>query len=243
MELYNSIIEQVPGLCGSTPVKRYAYDPARAWPDSGEFELVMLRDAAFELGGGSRSAVNFTCVTTSPKLIDKDEILVCGPDLGELKADADYARITLLRVGDIESDDENDTESAFRAIQDMDFVKYHVFPRGYMIRTSSESSREQVRISKEALRGGVSFERVGDDFIRQYKKNPSILNVRMLFITAPGADHARAKRLAKNVKDITLSLTKILEGMPTDCGSCQLKPICDEVEGLKELHFGKEKGK
>ena len=26
--------------------------------------------------------------------------------------------------------------------------------------------------------------------------------------------------------------------MPTDCGSCSLKPICDEVEGMKELHFG-----
>lgn len=25
-----------------------------------------------------------------------------------------------------------------------------------------------------------------------------------------------------------------------DCGSCALKSICDEVEGMKELHFGKE---
>jgi len=241
MELYNSIIEQAGRLGGAAAPKRYAYDSARAWPDTGEFELVMLRDAAFELGGGSRSAVNFTCVTTSPKLIDRDEILVYGPELGEIHGDVDYARITLLRVGDIESDDEDDTEQAFRAIQDMDFVKYHVFPKGYMIRTSSESSREQVRISREAVRGGVSFERIGDDFIRQYKKNASILNVRMIFITAPDADYETAKKLAKNTKDITMSLTKILEGMPTDCGSCQLKPICDEVEGMKELHFGKEK--
>ena len=79
------------------------------------------------------------------------------------------------------------------------------------------------------------------DFIRQYKKNPNILNVRMIFITAPDADYAQAKKLAKNTRDITMSLTKILEGMPTDCGSCSLKPICDEVEGMKELHFGKEK--
>ena len=241
MELYNPIIEKAGLLAGAAEPRRYAYDPARAWPDTGEFELVMLRDAAYELGGGNKSAVNFTCVTTSPKLVDRDEILVYGPDLGELRGDSDYARITLLRVGDIESDDETDTEQAFRAIQDMDFVKYHVFPKGFMIRTSSESSREQVRLSKEAVRGGVSFERIGADFIRQYKRNSNILNVRMIFITAPDADYAGARKLAKNVKDITLSLTKILEGMPTDCGSCQLKPICDEVEGMKELHFGKEK--
>jgi hypothetical protein len=28
-----------------------------------------------------------------------------------------------------------------------------------------------------------------------------------------------------------------------DCASCKLKPICDEVEGLRELHMKKEKEK
>ena len=45
-------------------------------------------------------------------------------------------------------------------------------------------------------------------------------------------------RKPKTVRDITMSLSKILEGMPTDCGSCNLKPICGEVEGMRELHFG-----
>ena len=190
MELYNPIIREVEALAGASTPKRYAYDPAEAWEDTGAFELVMLRDAAF--------------------------------------------------VGDIESDDEDDTEQAFRAIQDMDFVKYHVFPKGYMIRTSSESSREQVRISREAVQKGMTFRRIGADFIRQYKQNRNILAVKLLFITAPEADYAALTRDAKTVKDITMSLTKILEGMPTDCGSCNLKAICDEVEGMRELHFGKE---
>ena len=242
MELFNPIIRTVEEEhVGSSVPRRYDYAPERAWEDTGEFELVMLRDAAYELGGDNKPAVNFTCVTTSPELVAKDEIVVYGPDLGQLKAAAPYARITLLRVGDIESDDVEDTEQAFRAIQDMDFVKYHVFPKGYMIRTSSESNREQVRISRQALRQGISFERVGDDFIRQYKQNPNILAVKMIFITAPDADYAALVKQGKNVHDITMSLSKILEGMPTDCGSCNLKAICDEVEGMKELHFGKEK--
>lgn len=241
MELYNSIIRKVEELVGSSAPRRCAYDPARAWEDAGSFELVMLRDAAYELGGSDKSAVNFTCVTTSPKLVERDEILVYGPDLPELKGDSPYARIALLRVGDIESDDEDDTEQAFRAIQDMDFVKYRVFPRGYMIRTSSESSREQVRLSRDALKRGISFASVGCDFIRQYKRKPSVLAVKLLFITAPDADYAALQKEASTVRDITMSLSKILEGMPTDCGSCSLKPICDEVEGMRELHFGKEK--
>ena len=216
MELYNSIIRKVEELTGSSTPRRCPYDPQGAWEDTGSFELVMLRDAAYELGGNSKPAVNFTCVTTSAQLVERD-----------------YARIALLRVGDIESDDEDDTEQAFRAIQDMDFVKYRVFPKGYMIRTSSESNREQVRLSSAALKKGISFRAVGNDFIRQYKQNPNILAVKLIFITAPDADYAALEQEAKTVRDITMSLSKILEGMPTDCGSCNLKPICDEVEGMR----------
>lgn len=106
MELYNPIIREVEALAGASTPKRYAYDPADAWEDTGAFELVMLRDAAFELGGSGKSAVNFTCVTSSSNLVPGDEIVVCGPDLNELNGDSHYARIALLRVGDIESDDE-----------------------------------------------------------------------------------------------------------------------------------------
>ena len=241
MVLYNSIIEGIPELLGQTAPKRYAYDPAQAWPDAGAFELVMLRDAAFELGGSGTQAVNFTCVTSSPKLVDRDEIVVCGPDLQQLRGDHDYLRISILRVGDIESDDEDDTEQAFRTVQALDFVKYKVFPKGYMLRTSSDNDREQVRVSKAALQGGISFARVGASFIRQYRRDPNVLAAKVIFVTAPDADYAGARQCAKDVRNITLSLSQILKGMPTDCGSCSLKPICDEVEGMKELHFGRNK--
>ena len=42
---------------------------------------------------------------------------------------------------------------------------------------------------------------------------------------------------ARKVSGITRSLNTILEGIPTDCDSCGLKEICDEVEGMRELHF------
>ena len=63
----------------------------------------------------------------------------------------------------------------------------------------------------------------------------------MIFITTDDADYAGMRADAKKTRDITMTLSKILEGMATDCHSCSLREICDEVEGLKELHFGKEK--
>jgi hypothetical protein len=71
--------------------------------------------------------------------------------------------------------------------------------------------------------------------------NPDVIAVKMIFLTADDADYAGLRTDAKKTRDITLTLSKILEGMATDCHSCNLREICDEVEGLKELHFGKEK--
>lgn len=171
----------------------------------------------------------------------RDEILVFGPDLTELRGDSAYARIALLRVGDIESDDEDDTEQAFRAIQDMDFVKYHVFPKGYMIRTSSESNREQVRLSSAALKKGISFRAVGNDFIRQYKQNPNILAVKLIFITAPDADLCRSGAGSQNGPGYHHESQQDPGGYAHRLRLLQPQPICDEVEGMRELHFGKEK--
>lgn len=194
-------------------------------------------DAAFELGGSGKPALHYTCVTTSSDLVDRDQVLLWGPDLRELRTDAPYARIALLRVGDIESDDGDDTV-AYNAIKDMEFVKYHVFPKGYMLRISTEDNREQVRVSRKALGEGMSFYRVGCDFIRCYRKNPNVLGVKLIFITAPDGPYEALAACGRRSTAITRTLCTILDGLPMDCSACHLKPICDEVEGMRELHFG-----
>ena len=240
MELYNSIIEKVNGHLGSSVPKKYAYNPDKTWEDVGGNQLIMMKESAYELGGDNKPAVNYACIS-SDDYVTEDEIWVYGKDLNEISGSVSFARIVLVRVDELKGEGEEDTEPLFRAIQDIDFVKYHVYPKGYMIRSSSDSFREQVRVSKDAVRKGISFERVGNSYIKEYKKNPNVLAVRVIFATVDDADYAEMRKDAKKVRDITKTLSKILEGMATDCHSCSLKEICDEVEGLKELHFGKEK--
>lgn len=237
MELYNELIRETEGLLEGRPLQSWDYDSSAAWPDAGVSELVLGRDAAFELGGSGKPALHYTCVTTSPSLVERDQVLLWGPDLRELRADAPYARIALLRVGDIESDDGDDTV-AYNAIKDMEFVKYHVFPKGYMLRISTEDNREQVRVSRKALGEGMSFYRVGCDFIRCYRKNPNVLGVKLIFITAPDGPYEALAACGRRSVEITRTLCTILDGLPMDCSACHLKPICDEVEGMRELHFG-----
>lgn len=236
MELYNSVIKTARALYEGAPLRRWDYSEADAWNDTGESELVMLRDAAFELGGSGCSSANFTCVTSSEELVPKDEILLYGRDISELRGDVSFARLVFLQVDEVLGQDD---EATFQAIRDMEFVKYHVFPEGYMVRISSESNREQVRLSKTAVERGCSFRRVGASYIRKYRNNPHVKRAQVVFITGHDAVEELAK-IAKKVDGITKTLTHILEGLPTDCGSCTLKPICDEVEGMREMHFGRK---
>ena len=233
MELYNSLIRETRSLFTAAP-RAWAYSEREAWNDPGVSELVLQKDAAYELGATGKGSANYLLYTSDPSLVCKDEVLLYGPDLREIKGECDFARIVLLRIGMIDGDD----ETVYRTLKDIEFAKYHVYPEGYMVRMSPESYREQIRVSKQALRKGISFRNVGMDYIREYKKNVNVLNATVIFVTAPGLDYAAMRELAKKSNAVTGTLTHILEGLPTDCSVCALKGICDEVEGMKELHFG-----
>ena len=240
MELYNSLIKESNSLLEKGSPKVWEYKPGDAWKDIGSSELVLQKDAAYELGAVGKGSANYVLFTSSPELVSKDQILLYGADLGEIKGEVDFARIVLLRVGLIDGDD----EAVYRTLKDIEFAKYHVYPEGYMVRMSPESYREQVRVSKQALKKGISFKNIGANYIAAYKKDPNVLNATVIFVTAPGFDYGAMKKLAKKANDVTGTLTHILEGLPTDCSVCALKDICDEVEGMKELHFGVgDKGK
>lgn len=232
MEIFNNCISDVEKILSGIPALQWDYDPTQCWETTDRSELIMLREAAFELGGSGKPALSFHCFTTDERFVPGDSVRLYGPDLSLLKADTAFARIVLISTQDVGEDD-----AAYRALQDIEFYRYHVFPTGYMVRALSEDSREQVRVSRSAVRAGISFRTVGYDYIREYKKDPNVRSVQVLFVTDPDADHTALKKTGKTASDITRSLNTILEGLPTDCDSCGLREICDEVEGMRELHF------
>jgi hypothetical protein len=234
MELYNSLIGESKALLEKLPQQSWDYSARECWPANDSSELVLQKDAAYELGASGKGSANYVLFTSDETLVNRDQVILCGRDLREIKGDCDFARVVLLRIGVLDDDD----EAVYRTLRDIEFAKYHVYPKGYMVRISPESYREQVRVSKEAVRRGVSFRAIGANYIAAYKQNPNVLNATVIFLTDPAADYAALKALAKKSADVTGTLTHIFEGLPTDCSVCALKDICDEVEGMKELHFG-----
>ena len=106
-----------------------------------------------------------------------------------------------------------------------------------MIRTSSRSHKEVVRLSKSAVNSGASFEKIGNLLIDQYKSNPAVKAVHLFFVTDKSVDYKSLEALAVKNHSITETLNHIMNNVNFDCSSCNLKPICDEVEGMRELHF------
>ena len=224
MEFFDSLISEATSLTDTLSSERFPFSSEKSWADTGYSQVILQRDTAFELDG-----VGFNLVTSSDV---EDGIVVVGEELCSITADRKFARVCLVQLED--SDNEQD---CYKTIKKVDYVKYHFFPEGYMIRTTSRSHKESVRVAKSALKKGISFEKAGNLLISKYKENPKVKAVKVIFVTASGADYKKLEAMAQKSGSIAETLNHIMNNVKFDCDTCNLKPICDEVEGMKELHF------
>ncbi len=224
MDFFDSLIKKALEMTQGLSGINYEYEQEKAWKDVGFSQVILQKHSAFELSG-----TGFNLVTSSP--VD-DGITLIGSELSAIKKDCKFTRISLVQI-----DDQENEQKAYNLIRKIEYVKYHYFPDGYMIRTSSRSHKEIVRVSKEAVKKGISFRSVGNLLINKYKENPAVKAVRVIFITSPEAEHKAFESMAEKGNNITETLNHIMNSVNFDCDSCNLKPICDEVEGMRELHF------
>lgn len=205
---------------------------ANLWEQEEEQRILFGRDTAYELGGGNLPAYSGMAFTSDESVTD--EIIVCGPDLQQIRSDSPYARLTILQVDDSAW---TDKERAYRVMRRLDYIRYHIYPKGFMTRISAAAHREQVRIGKEALRSGLDFEQVGKLFLNAYHQHPEVLGARIFFVTDPDFPYEEFGKAVRTMDSVTESMNEIFNNLIMDCAACRLKPVCDEVEGLRELHF------
>ena len=197
--------------------------------------MVLRGDMAFELGEDAFPALGATAVTVGTGRFGEDQILLCGPDLPELTESGPFARLTVAAVKDVP----DQGSALYTAIKKIDFVRYHVNPQGFMTRISAIRNRESARVSREALAGGLNFSQVGSRMLTGYHENPNILAVRLVYITDPAFPFPRLEETLARARDITRAIDHAMTSSMTDCNVCGLKKVCDQVEGIRQLHFGK----
>ena len=224
MDFFNSLIAEVNNLIDCLKRKSFSYEKSGAWQDIGYNEVILQRDTAAELEG-----VGFNLITTRSV---NDEIVVIGDDIPDIHGNRKFARVCVIQVEETE-----EQQKAYNLIRKIEYTKYHVFPEGYMIRTTSRSHKEAVRVSEKAVKNGIDFSKVGNLLINKYKENSAVKGVKVIFVTDENADYKAFEEIARKNNDITETLNHVMNSVNFDCNTCKLKPICDEVEGMKELHF------
>ena len=236
MKLYNSLIDEVNKIISENNKKSLEVNREIGWEMLAKNELILAKQSAYELGADGFPSTSTSLVTTDDSIVVKDEITLIGADLSNINKDVPFARIMLINIDDVGED-----SAAYKAIRDMEYVKYDVIPKGYMQRTSFMEFREQVRVSKDALKSGISFSNIGSAYISKLKENPKVKNVHIIFITEDILKFDELRKIAVKVDAVTKTLNHVLTEMDFDCKTCALKNICDEVEGLRELHFKNKK--
>lgn len=230
MEIFDSLIKEVSQIVKPYPKKEYSYKKENSWEDVGHNQVILQKETLFELDG-----VGFNLLTSSHI---EDSVVVIGKDLQEIKESTKFARICF-----IEFQEQEETQKTYNLIRKIEYTKYHFFPDGYMIRTSAKAHKESIRVSKTAVKKGIDFQKIGNLLIKKYKENPSVKGVKVIFITENAVDFSKLENLSRKNHEITETLNQVMNNLTFDCDTCNLKAICDEVEGMRELHFKNSMGK
>lgn len=235
MKLYDETIQKCLALLGAEAGRTLPLC-GDDWPEVSDRSMILRSDMAYELGGDGLPAVGCTLVTASEALCLADGLTLLGPDLSEIKKDAPFARIAVVRV---DPDTMGEGQTLYNAIRALEYTRYHFYPEGFMMRVSSTRHKESVRIGKSALARGLSFTKAGSRMIAAFHQNPRVEAVQLYYVTLDSFDYRALERCAAEAEAITKTIDHILKNAVMDCAACSLQTVCNEVEGLRELHFAR----
>ncbi len=225
MRLYNNLINEIRGLLNSSK----QLTNGNLLNTSNKNSVILLSDSAFELGGNNKPCVSGLAVSSDIEF--SNSIYLLGNDLDKIKADSPFAKFVFIQVEDF--DDEQNT---FNKIKELESVRYRLSVDGFMTRASALNMREQIRVSKNAVKSGVTLADYGNTLLSKYLEFEHVKSAEIYFVTDFN-DFEKLNSITKKISQTTSALNHIFDNVMFDCSTCNLKEICDEVDGLKELHL------
>lgn len=225
MRLYNKLINEIKSSLSNA--KEITSDILLNV--SNRNSVIFLSDTAFELGGNNKPCVSSLAVSSD--MAFSNTVYLQGPDLNEIKADSPFCKFVHIQIEDFE-----DEQNTFNKIKELESLRYHLSVEGFMTRASALNMREQIRVSKKVIKSVVSFADYGHTLLNEYLKFPYVKSAEIYFATEFN-DYEKLNSVAKKISQTTSALNHIFDNVMFDCSTCNLKEICDEVDGLKELHL------
>ncbi len=231
MKVYDESIKKTLALLGKSQARLLPL--TEGYPlDEGKVFL-FPEDAAIDLGGREKPSPYEIAYTSSVDLVKDDACYLIGKDIPELDGETSFAHVSLLRFEEEEGTKE---QTLYRYLRDIEYTRYKLNPFSVMIRVNTNRIREGALIGKEAVDKGLNFSKLGALFADAYKKETRVKAVVQYFITDPAFPYAELETLAKQNEGITVALDHIMKKLAMDCSTCQFKGVCDEIEGIRDVH-------
>ncbi len=194
--------------------------------------IVLENETAVELGHPSKESLSLLMLTSDCGKISNDKITVVGKELNEIKkGPVSFAKIILIEMDDI-----TDEQEAFDKFREIEQIRHTINLEGYMLRAAFQKSREWSRVSNKAKKDGFSFQLYGSELIKAYKALGYVKKAEIIFITENDRLIRSLMPMGEKTVRITKALNKIFENMEYDCDACSFQDVCEEIDGLKEMH-------
>lgn len=231
MEVYDNLLKETQDLLVKEDFRELNLTKPD-WPMLKTNEFLMGKEVGFELGDRFKDSVVFHIPSSNNSLINEDKIYLIGEDLQNIQKNTNFSRVVFFNIDDIE-----DPNKAYIGVKKLNYERYKIIPEGYMILSSSFENKENVRVSKKAIKNGLSFETLGNIYINHYKQLKGVNHVQIYFIVGNYDFVSELVEISKKVNEVTDAFDHILKNIILDCDVCPLKTICEDIEALRELHF------
>ncbi len=227
---YQTISNYLDTRRGEGKVSVFTHNGNTDWPTEKNRNLVLSQDTAVELGNPRDASTSSLMWVNNPEKIKNGRITIVGPDLPQLKGkQVSFGKIVIVDAADF---DEDNTYDRYR---EMEFLRYDIHLKGYMMRGVSQQQREWSRVSNEAISNGFSFQHLGGALIDQFSQMPYVRSVETIFITSSREDVLEAKAVSDDVFRLISAMNKMAEELSFDCDTCDYNDVCGDVAELRSM--------
>lgn len=207
------------------------------WPAGGGNLWITAADTSVELGAPDLPSALLTLITDHPSWLTDGRITLLGPDISELEGRrASIAKIIFVEAPGVKDGD------LYDFFIDVNLARLGASLSGCMTRASSGMNRDWCRISREAVRAGISVSHIAGGEMACIRRVAGVGGVEAVVVTSSEEDVVSLARIAVGTQRVISALCKISTETLHDCAACEFSDLCsslDELKGLREARTAK----
>jgi len=231
MELFTDTLSAVRTFVNQAPGRQsWAAEKKSSWPEGGGRNIVLKEDLGLELGSPQKESLSCLLWTHDLASIENGKITIMGPDFTESMGESlPFGKVVLTGVEGFTED------NAYDLHKDLDFLRYSINLKGFMMRSVSQYMREWCRISSTAIRDGFSARTLGSALINLFLEKPFVKAVEVIYFTSSSDDVIRLREITSPAEKVIAAMNKMASEMDFECESCDYQEVCDDASQLKAM--------